>query len=79
MVLAYIGLIFVFALSQRWQNCNYLRTNKATGRVGNFLNICKGEILFGTLECKQIYLCDRPFQILLDPYEKHEQLKLLLR
>ena len=30
-ILAYLDLIFVFALSRRRQNCNYSRSNKGIG------------------------------------------------
>ena len=30
-ILAYFGLIFAVDLSHGWQNCNYSRTNEASG------------------------------------------------
>ena len=41
MILPYFDQVLALALSYRWQNCNYLRTNKATdmkfsGNVENY-------------------------------------------
>ena len=41
-ILSYLGLIFAFALSDHWQNCNYLWTIKAIPKfVCNFQEKCK--------------------------------------
>ena len=42
MVLSYFGLVFAFALSHHWQNCNYSKTNKAIFKfVWNFQETCE--------------------------------------
>ena len=41
LVLLYFGLVFAFALSHHWQNCNYSKTNKAIFKfVWNFQKTC---------------------------------------
>ena len=49
-VLSYFGLVYAFALSHHWQNCNYSKTNKAIFRfVWNFQKTC--EAFFFLLKC----------------------------
>ena len=49
-VLSYFGLVFAFALSHHWQNCNYSKTNKAIFKFAwNFQKTC--ETFFFLFKC----------------------------
>ena len=53
MILSYLRLIFAFALSDHWQNCNYLRTIKAIFKfVYNFQEKCKTIFFFSSIKWK---------------------------